>query len=132
MLFVAYSPLGRGFLTGQIQSRADLAPDDFRLGMPRFGEEAFGKNLELVKEVEELASAKRCTAAQLALAWVLTRGDHVVTIPGTRDAKRLDENAAAAEVELSGEDLAALDAILPAGAAEGTRYTAQGMASVHR
>ncbi|MCZ7679970.1 MAG: aldo/keto reductase [Sandaracinaceae bacterium] len=132
VLFVAYSPLGRGFLTGQIKSRADLAPGDFRLGMPRFGEEAFGKNLELVKEVEKLASAKRCTAAQLALAWVLTRGDHVVTIPGTRSEERLDENAAAAEVELSAEDLAALDAILPAGAAEGTRYTAQGMASVHR
>lgn len=132
MLFVAYSPLGRGFLTGQIQSRADLAPGDFRLAMPRFGEEAFGKNLELVKAVEGLAAHKGCTAAQLALAWVLSRGDHVVAIPGTRSEARLDENAAAAEVALSSEELSALDAILPLGAAAGTRYTAQGMASVHR
>ncbi|MBK9001192.1 MAG: aldo/keto reductase [Myxococcales bacterium] len=128
-LFVAYSPLGRGFLTGQLRSRADLAADDFRRNLPRFSEEHFEKNLALVKEVEALASRKGCTAAQLALAWVLGRGDHVVTIPGTRSAKRLDENAAAAAVTLSTEELAALDAILPP---QGTRYTAQGMASVHR
>ena len=132
VLFVAYSPLGRGFLTGQIQSRDDLAQDDWRRNLPRFSEESFGQNLALVKEVEALAAKKGCTAAQLALAWVLTRGDHVVCIPGTRSAERLDENAAAAEVTLGADDLAALDAILPPGAAEGTRYPAAGMASVHR
>src|SRR5690606_23772602 len=98
VLFVAYSPLGRGFLTGQLRSRADLAADDFRRHLPRFSEEHFEQNLELVQRVEELAASKGCTAAQLALAWVLTRGEHVVTIPGTRSAKRLDENAAAADV----------------------------------
>ncbi len=132
VLFVAYSPLGRGFLTGQIRSRDDLAADDWRRNLPRFSEESFGQNLALVKEVEALAAKKGCTAAQLALAWVLTRGDHVVCIPGTRSAKRLDENAAAAAVTLAAADLAALDAILPPGAAEGTRYPAAGMASVHR
>lgn len=132
MLFVAYSPLGRGFLTGQIRSRSDLAADDIRLRMPRFSEENFGKNLELVKEVEKLAAAKGCTTAQLALAWVLSRGDHVVTIPGTRSEKRLAENAAAIDVELSAEELARLDAILPPGAAVGDRYHAQGMATLNR
>ncbi|MCE7890749.1 MAG: aldo/keto reductase [Sorangiineae bacterium PRO1] len=131
-LFVAYSPLGRGFLSGQLRSRADLAADDFRRNLPRFSEEHFAKNLALVKEVETLAARKGCTAAQLALAWVLSRGDHVVAIPGTRSSARLDENAAAAAVTLSAADLAALDAILPPGAAEGTRYSAPGMASVNR
>ncbi len=131
-LFVAYSPLGRGFLSGQIRSRADLAADDFRRNLPRFSEEHFEKNLGLVREVEALAARKGCTAAQLALAWVLARGEHVVAIPGTRSTERVDENSGAAAVTLSAEELAALDAILPPGAAEGTRYTAQGMASVHR
>ncbi|MCC7535314.1 MAG: aldo/keto reductase [Deltaproteobacteria bacterium] len=132
VLFVAYSPLGRGFLTGQLRSRADLATDDFRRNMPRFSDASFEKNLELVKRVEALAAEKGHTAAQLALAWVLTRGEHVVAIPGTRSTSRLDENAAAVEVRLSAEDLAALDAILPPDAAEGARYGAQGMASVNR
>jgi aryl-alcohol dehydrogenase-like predicted oxidoreductase len=132
VLFVAYSPLGRGFLTGQLRSRADLAADDWRRNLPRFSEEHFEKNLALVSEVEAIAAKKGCTAAQLALAWVLTRGNHVVAIPGTRSAKRVDENAAAADVTLTADDLAALDAILPPGAAEGTRYPAEGMATVHR
>ena len=132
VLFVAYSPLGRGFLTGQLRSRADLAADDFRRNLPRFSEEHFEKNLALVKEVETLAARKGCSAAQLALSWVLGRGDHVVAIPGTRSAKRLDENRAAVEVTLSADDLAALDAAMPPGAAGGTRYTAPGMASVDR
>ena len=131
-LFVAYSPLGRGFLTGQLRSRADLAADDFRRYLPRFSEEHFDKNLALVKAVEALAAKKGCTVAQLALAWVLGRGDHVVAIPGTRSAKRLDENAGATAVTLSAADLAELDAIMPPGAAEGTRYSEQGMASVNR
>ncbi|MCC6902738.1 MAG: aldo/keto reductase [Polyangiaceae bacterium] len=132
VLFVAYSPLGRGFLTGQLRSVADLAADDFRRNLPRFSEEHFAKNLTLVQAVEALAARKGCTAAQLALAWVLGRGDHVVAIPGTRSAGRVDENAAAAAVTLSPEDCAALDAIMPPGAAEGTRYSAPGMASVDR
>lgn len=130
--FVPYSPLGRGFLTGQLRSRADLAADDFRRYLPRFSEEHFDKNLALVKAVEALAAKKGCTVAQLALAWVLGRGDHVVAIPGTRSAKRLDENAGATAVTLSAADLAELDAIMPPGAAEGTRYSEQGMASVNR
>ncbi len=132
VLFVAYSPLGRGFLTGRLRAREDLAADDWRRNLPRFSEEHFEKNLALVREVEALAAEKRCTAAQLALAWVLTRGDHVVAIPGTRSAQRVDENAAAVAVKLGAEDVAALDAILPPGAAEGTRYPEQGMSSVDR
>ncbi len=131
VLFVAYSPLGRGFLTGAIRSRADLEPGDFRLSSPRFSEEAFGANLALVERVAELAARKGCTAAQLALAWVLSRGDHVVSIPGTRSEKRLLENAGAAEVTLGAEDLASLDAILPPDAAEGTRYPAQSMSTLN-
>ena len=122
MLFVAYSPLGRGMLTGQIRSRNDLAPDDFRRGSPRFSEENFPRNLELVEKVVALAQSKGVTAAQLALAWVLTRGEHVVSIPGTRSLERLAQNSAASEVELSAEDLAALDAIIPPDAALGGRY----------
>jgi len=130
VLFVAYSPLGRGFLTGQIKSRSDLADNDYRRQSPRFSEENFGKNLELVARVESLANEKGCTAAQLALAWVLTRGDHVVAIPGTRSLDRLGQNAAAADVTLTAQELASLDAILPADAAAGGRYDAGGMAIV--
>jgi aryl-alcohol dehydrogenase-like predicted oxidoreductase len=93
---VAYSPLGRGFLTGRFKSAQDLAKDDFRRNQPRFQSEALAENLALVREVERLAQDKRCTPAQLALAWVLSRGEHVVCIPGTRKISRLDENAAAA------------------------------------
>ena len=131
VMFVAYSPLGRGFLTGQIRSLDDLAPDDFRRGQPRFQGGRFEKNIELVHAVEKLAEAKGCTPAQLALAWVLTRGEHVVTIPGTRSDKRVDENAAAADVVLSDEELARLDEILPPGAAAGTRYPENRMGLVN-
>jgi aryl-alcohol dehydrogenase-like predicted oxidoreductase len=120
--FVAYSPLGRGFLTGAIKSIDDLAADDYRRNSPRFAGDNFAKNLELVAKVEELAARRHITAAQLALAWVLSRGDHVVTIPGTRSTSRVDENTAAANVLLSENELAAIDAIAPKGAAAGTRY----------
>ena len=131
ILFVAYSPLGRGFLTGRYRSRADLPEGDFRRYLPRFSETNFGKNLELVSGVEELAKSKGCTPAQLALAWVLSRGEHVVTIPGTTNADRLEQNAGAATVELTAAELSALDSILPPDAAEGTRYPQERMSSVN-
>jgi aryl-alcohol dehydrogenase-like predicted oxidoreductase len=120
--FVAYSPLGRGFLTGQIRSPEDFAADDFRRNNPRFKGENFTRNLELVDKVRALANTKGVTAAQLALAWVLQRDDHVVAIPGTTRVDRFDENAAALQVALSAEELALLDSILPPGAAVGARY----------
>ncbi len=120
--FVAYSPLGRGFLTGAIRSPEDFAPDDFRRNNPRFKGENFRKNLELVDAVRAMADAKGVTAAQLALAWVLHRGEHVVCIPGTTKQHRFDENQAAHDVRLSAEELAQLDAKLPVGAAVGERY----------
>jgi aryl-alcohol dehydrogenase-like predicted oxidoreductase len=120
--FVAYSPLGRGFLTGAIRSVDDLSADDYRRNSPRFQGENFERNLELVEKVEELARQRGITPAQLALAWVLSRGDHVVAIPGTRSATRVDENAAAAHIALSKAELEALDAYFPPGAAAGTRY----------
>jgi aryl-alcohol dehydrogenase-like predicted oxidoreductase len=130
ILFVAYSPLGRGFLTGRFKSAQDFAEGDFRQNQPRFQGEALDRNLELVSEVEKLAQEKGCTAAQLALAWVLSRGEHVVSIPGTRKISRLEENAAAADVELTPGDLDRLDAALPKGAAAGDRYG--DMSSVNR
>jgi aryl-alcohol dehydrogenase-like predicted oxidoreductase len=120
--FVAYSPLGRGFLTGQIRSPEDFAPDDFRRNSPRFKGQNFTLNLRLVDQVRSMAEGKGVTAAQLALAWVLLRGDHVVAIPGTTRTDRFDENQAALRVALSAQELALLDNILPPGAAEGTRY----------
>jgi aryl-alcohol dehydrogenase-like predicted oxidoreductase len=120
--FVAYSPLGRGFLTGQIRSVEDFAADDFRRHNPRFQGENFARNLALVDGVRALAAAKGVTAAQLALAWVLQRGDHVVAIPGTTQQQRFDENLSASKVFLSVDELAQLDQILPVGAAAGTRY----------
>ena len=131
-LFVAYSPLGRGFLTGQIRSVDDLAEDDFRRGMPRFAPENFEANLDLVKKVEAMAEDKGCTAAQIGLAWVLTRGAHVVAIPGTRRTERVDENLGALAVTLSKEELDALDAVMPIGAARGLRYPAARMSMVNR
>jgi aryl-alcohol dehydrogenase-like predicted oxidoreductase len=130
--YVAYSPLGRGFLTGQIKSPADFADDDFRKNHPRFQGENFEKNIALVREVEALAKEKGCTTAQLALAWVLAQGDDVVPIPGTRRVKYLDENIGALSVKLTSEDLKRLDAILPPGAAAGPRYPERGMAAVNR
>jgi aryl-alcohol dehydrogenase-like predicted oxidoreductase len=119
---VPFSPLGRGFLTGAITSPADFEEDDFRRNHPRFQGEAFAANLRLVDAVRELAADKGATAGQLALAWVLAQGDDVVPIPGTKRRSYLEENAGAAAVELTEEDLARLDAIAPPGAAEGTRY----------
>ena len=130
--FVAYSPLGRGFLTGQFRSPADFPEGDFRANHPRFQGENFTKNLDLVREVEKMAEEKGCTTAQLALAWVLAQGDDIVPIPGTKHVKYLDQNIGALDVELSDEDLQRLDAILPPGAAAGERYHARGMETVNR
>ncbi|MDP9695290.1 UNVERIFIED_ORG: aryl-alcohol dehydrogenase-like predicted oxidoreductase [Arthrobacter globiformis] len=120
--FVPYSPLGRGFLTGQLRSPDDFAADDFRRHSPRFQGENFTRNLELVDRVRELADEKQCSPAQLALAWLLAQGEHIVPIPGTKKRERLAENLGAAAVELSAEDLARLDELAPAGAAAGARY----------
>jgi aryl-alcohol dehydrogenase-like predicted oxidoreductase len=120
--FVAYSPLGRGFLSGQIRSVDDLADDDFRKQHPRFQGDNFARNLELVDRVREIADEKGVTATQLALAWVLAQGDDVVPIPGTKRVAYLEENAAAAQVELTDKDLARLDEVAPQGAALGDRY----------
>jgi aryl-alcohol dehydrogenase-like predicted oxidoreductase len=119
---VPFSPLGRGFLTGAITSPDDFAADDWRRGHPRFTGEAFTANLRLVDAVRDLAAGKGCTPGQLALAWVLAQGDDVVPIPGTKRVAYLEENAGAAAVELTAEDLARLDAIAPPGAAQGSRY----------
>jgi len=129
--YVAYSPLGRGFLTGQFKSPDDFADDDFRKFHPRFQGENFKKNIELVGEVEAMAREKGCTAAQLALAWVLAQGEDIVPIPGTKHVRYLDENIAALEVSLTAEDLKRLDDILPPGAAAGTRYHERGMETVN-
>jgi aryl-alcohol dehydrogenase-like predicted oxidoreductase len=120
--FVPYSPLGRGFLTGRIKSVEDLDATDFRRRGPRFQEENLRRNLALVEEVEKLAAEKGVTPAQLALAWVLSRGDDVVPIPGTKRRKYLEENAGAIEVELTDADLERLDRVFPVGAAAGERY----------
>jgi len=130
--FVAYSPLGRGFLSGEIKSPADLADDDWRRANPRFQGENFAKNLELVAHVTELAKQKRVTTAQLALAWVLARGNDIVPIPGTKRVKYLEDNVGAAQIELSAAELARLDAMVPPGAAAGTRYASAMMGSVNR
>jgi aryl-alcohol dehydrogenase-like predicted oxidoreductase len=130
--YVAYSPLGRGFLTGQFKSPDDFPEGDFRKNHPRFQGENFEKNVQLVREVEEMAKEKGCTAAQLALAWVLAQGEDIVPIPGTKHVKYLDQNIDALEVQLSDEDLKRLDQILPPGAAAGERYHARGMETVNR
>jgi aryl-alcohol dehydrogenase-like predicted oxidoreductase len=120
--FVAYSPLGRGFLTGQITSPDDLASDDFRRYHPRFQGENFARNLDLVARVREIAAAKGCTPGQLALAWVLAQGEDIVAIPGTKRVAYLEENLEALSVTLTAEDLRALDEAMPAGATAGDRY----------
>jgi aryl-alcohol dehydrogenase-like predicted oxidoreductase len=130
--FVAYSPLGRGFLTGAFKTVDDLAPDDFRRHSPRFQGENFAKNLELVAKIQELATAKGCTPSQLALAWVLAQGPDIVPIPGTKRAKYLDDNLGAVAVQLTTAELAQIDAILPAGATSGERYPAHAMQAVNR
>ena len=128
--FVAYSPLGRGFLSGRVRSTSDLADDDFRRSHPRFRGENFRRNLDLVAKVDELAAAKAITPGQLALAWVLARGGDVVPIPGTTRVAHLEENVRALEVELTEEDLAELEAVFPRGATAGDRYA--DMSSVNR
>lgn len=130
--FVAYSPLGRGFLTGQYKSVDDFAADDYRRHSPRFQGENFSKNLALVRVIEEMANAKGCTASQLALAWVLAQGVDIIPIPGTKRARYLDENMGAARITLAAGDLAKIDKLLPAGAAAGDRYHAQALAAVNR
>jgi aryl-alcohol dehydrogenase-like predicted oxidoreductase len=120
--FVAYSPLGRGFLTGQIKKFEDLEADDYRRASPRFQGENFQKNLDLVKQVELMAREKECQPAQLALAWVLAQGDDVVPIPGTKRRKYLDENVGALEIDLTIDDLRRLNEVFSTGAAAGERY----------
>ena len=129
--FVPYSPLGRGFLTGAIKSPDDFDADDYRRTSPRFQGENFAKNLALVAKVEDLAKDKHCTAAQLALAWVLTRGEYVVPIPGTRRIAALEENIAALDVTLSATELAEIDAIFPPHAAMGARYVPAMMSALN-
>src|SRR3954451_12079544 len=128
--FVAYSPLGRGFLSGRFKSPDELDENDFRRSAPRFQGESLQVNLKLVAKVEEIANEKDCTPGQLALAWVLARGDDVVPIPGTKRKEYLEENVAAAEVELSDDDLARIDAELPP--VSGDRYDPAGMSAVNR
>jgi aryl-alcohol dehydrogenase-like predicted oxidoreductase len=120
--FVAYSPLGRGFLTGRFKSIDDFAPDDIRRTHPRFQGENFQKNLDLVARVRDLALRKRCTPSQLALAWVLAQGKDVVPIPGTKQRGYLEENLRALEIELTPSDLGAIDEVMPRGLAVGARY----------
>jgi aryl-alcohol dehydrogenase-like predicted oxidoreductase len=130
--FVAYSPLGRGFLTAKITSLDDLADNDWRRSMPRFEQENFRRNMELVERIRALAAKKGCTPAQLALAWVLAQGEDIVPIPGTKRRRHLEENIGALDVHLAPERLAEIDTILPAGAAAGSRYSAPGMRTINR
>jgi aryl-alcohol dehydrogenase-like predicted oxidoreductase len=129
--FVAYSPLGRGFLTGRFRTPDDLPADDWRRFAPRFQGENFQRNLDLVAQVEKMAQKKGCTPAQLALAWVLARGDDIVPIPGTKRRKYLDENIGALDVRLTPDDMAQIDAIFPVGAALGDRYDERSMGTVN-
>ena len=130
--FVAYSPLGRGFLTGRFRTPDDLPPDDWRRNMPRFQGENFQLNFRLVKRLEGLAARKGCTPAQLALAWLLSQGEDIVPIPGSKRRARVEENIAALSVALTPEDLAELDAALPKGVTAGQRYQAAGMQALNR
>jgi len=130
--FVAYSPLGRGFLTGQIKKFEDFEANDYRRFSPRFQGDNFQKNIELVHKIEEMAKKKNCSAAQLALAWVLAQDDNIFPIPGTKHIKYLDENMGALNVKLTAGELEEIDAIIPKGAASGTRYPEAMMGSVNR
>ncbi len=130
--FIAYSPLGRGFLTGQIKRFEDFAPDDYRRNSPRFQGENFQKNLELVRRVEDVAGEKKCTPSQLALAWLLAQGGDILPIPGTKRRKYLEENAGALQVKLTTEDLRRINEVAPLGAAVGGRYPQAAMAMVNR
>ena len=130
--FVAYSPLGRGFLTGQYKKPEDFAPDDYRRLNPRFQGENFQRNLDLVAEVEKIAAQKGCKPSQLALAWVLAQGDDIIPIPGTKRRTYLDENIGALGVHLSADELAAIDRVLPHGTTAGERYQESSMKAVNR
>ncbi len=130
--FVAYSPLGRGFLTGQFKKLEDFAPDDYRRFSPRFQGENFEKNLVLVRKIEQLAASKNCTASQLALAWVLAQGDHIFPIPGTKRIKYLEENTGALQVKLTEKELKEIDSMAPKNVAAGLRYPQQMMGSLNR
>ena len=127
---MAYSPLGRGFLTGRFKSEADLPADDWRRNNPRFQGDNFSRNLELVRRVEAMARRKGCTPAQLALAWLLTHDD-VVTIPGSKHRSRLEENTHAVEISLTADDLSEIEAFAPKGVAAGMRYPAASMRAVN-
>jgi aryl-alcohol dehydrogenase-like predicted oxidoreductase len=129
--FVAYSPLGRGFLTGRFRTVDDLPPDDYRRNTPRFQGENFRKNLELVDRVEAIASRKKCTPSQLALAWVLAQGDDIVPIFGTKRRRYLEENLLAVSVELTPADLEEIDDVAPKGVASGDRYNEAGMRTIN-
>ena len=129
--FVAYSPLGRGFLTGEIKKFEDLAADDYRRFSPRFQGENFQRNLDLVARVEQLAKEKNCTPGQLALAWLLAQGDDILPIPGTKRRKYLEENVAALNLKLSAGDLRRIDEAAPLGSAAGQRYPAHMMSLVN-
>ena len=128
---VAYSPLGRGFLTGQFKKFEDLPADDYRRQSPRFQGENFKKNLELVRRISEIAAEKKCTPGQLALAWLLEQGEDLIPIPGTKRRKYLEENAEAIQVKLSEEDLRRINEVAPQGVAAGMRYPEQMMGSLN-
>ena len=129
--FVAYSPIGRGFLSGRFKTIDDLEPTDYRRLSPRFQGENFARNLDLVRRIEEIAHAKGVTPAQLAIAWILSRGNDIVPIPGSRSIGHLEENIAAAEIELTADDLARIDEVAPKGVAAGERYPSASMAAVN-
>lgn len=130
--FVAYSPLGRGFLTGRFRTIDDLPADDYRRNSPRFQGENFQQNLDLVRHIESVARQKQCTPSQLALAWLLARGNDIVPIPGTKRVQYLEENVGALDVTLTADDLARIDAIAPRGVASGARYPESSIGTVNR
>ena len=130
--FVAYSPLGRGFLTAKITNLDELAKDDWRRGMPRFEQENFRRNMELVEKIRAIAASNGCTPAQLALAWVMAQGDDIVPIPGTKRRQYLEENVGALDIRLTPEDLTEIDSLIPPGAAAGSRYSEPGMRAINR
>ena len=130
--FVAYSPLGRGFLTAKITSLNELSDNDWRRTMPRFEQDNFPRNVELTKTISALSANKGCTPAQLALAWLLAQGKDIVPIPGTKRRGYLEENVGALDVRLTAEELAEIDTLLPPGAAAGSRYSEPGMRTINR
>jgi aryl-alcohol dehydrogenase-like predicted oxidoreductase len=130
--FVPFSPLGRGFLTGRFNGTADLPEDDVRRTYPRFQSGNFERNILLVRKIEEIAKQKSCTPAQLALAWLLAKGDDIVPIPGSKRRSRVEENAGASGIALTAQDVATLDEIAPPGVAAGERYPPRSMSTVYR